>query len=173
MSTKDTIKAAEALLKTFGPIVEAIPAVIAGLERQDQAEKLLAQLQKDYNALVDQYNKKLGEIEQAEVLLQKRFDARQEELNALETTAKDALADLAKKNREMGAKITARTKELDQAQAEATKRVAAIEAECKASEEAMRKASAARVAEIEVATAEAQKKHDDIVKKLEALKAKL
>lgn len=173
MSTKDTLKAADTLLKTFGPVVEALPAIITALSEKSSVEQSIAELERAYERLVAKYNEKVADFDKADAAERVRMDARRAELNALEETAKAALADLAKKNRDMGTKINARQKELGQMQTTFAQEVAAYKELKTAEIEAAKAAAAAKIEEFNLAAAEAQKKHDDIVKKLEALKAKL
>lgn len=173
MSTKDTLKAAQMLQNMFGPVVEALPTLITQLEQTDAAEKQLKKLENEYNSLVTKFNAKVDAIDKLDADLAKRNDARQAELKAIEANSTAAIKEMQKKQRELTGKINERQKEVEQVRADSVATIQRIEIELLETEEMLRKASAARVAELDAAAAEAQKRHDDIMKKLEALKAKL
>lgn len=173
MSTKETLKAANLLQNMFGPVVEALPALITQLEQTDAAEKQLKKLENEYNALVKKFNAKVDAIEKLDADLAKRNDARQAELKALEANSTAVIKDLQKKQRDLTSKINEKQKELESAERDSAGKVAAAEKLGAEQVAAVQASTSARIEEMNAATAEAEKKYADTVKKLEALKSKL
>ena len=79
MSTKDTMKAVQTVLDTFGPVMAALPAVMETLGQQDKAERRVKQLQDDANKLVDQFNAQVALWEKSEADHKARLAAREME----------------------------------------------------------------------------------------------
>lgn len=173
MATKDTIKSAQSLLDTFGPVVEALPAVITALKDQDSLERRKAQLASEFNALVDAFNAKLADLEKVDADMVARKNARQDEFNKMELEGQAAVKELQTKQRELTSKITAKRKELETAELDTARLVNEARAKLDAEMKALEVEGVARRTELAAATAEAEKKFAATVKKLEDLKAKL
>lgn len=173
MSTKDTMKAVQTVLDTFGPVMAAMPAALEALGQQDKAERRLKQLQDDANKLVDQYNAQVALWEKSEAEHKARLAAREMESFTAVEKAKAELKDIQQKQRQATKAITDKEKALLTAQSVIESELAKVRAECDAQITAARKLAQEQIATIEAEVEAVEKRHAAAVKKLEELKAKL
>lgn len=173
MSTKDTMKAVQTVLDTFGPVMAALPAALDALSMQDKAERRVKQLESDANKLVDQYNAQVALWEKAEVEHKARIDAVSSEHATQVSKAQADLKEVQRKVREATKTLEGKEKALLTAQTLMEAELAKVEFEGIAKIEVARKATDAQVASIEAEVEAANKRYAAAAKKLEDLKAKL
>lgn len=173
MSTKDTMKAVQTVLDTFGPVMAALPGALEALREQDKAERRLKQLEGDANKLVDQYNAQVALWEKSEADHKARLKAREEESFAQVEKAKAELKDIQAKQCAASKAITDKEKALLTFNSAMEIELSKARADCDAQIAAARKLAQEQIAAIEVEVEAAEKKHTAAVKKLEDLKAKL
>lgn len=173
MSTKDTIKAVQAVLDTFGPLVTALPVALDTLVNQDKAERRVKQLEDDANKLVDRFNAQVALWETAEVEHKTRLDAQAREVADQLAKARSDLKDVQAKQRQVTKLLADKDRELLTAQTTMQEKLDAARRQFDAEVAQARQQADEQIASIREAVDVAEKKHAAVVKKLEDLKAKL
>lgn len=173
MAAKDTQKAAKAVMDMFGPLVEALPAVIDQLGKEVEGEKRIKQLEIEYNRLVDKYNAQLDKFDVAQKAHDKAMEERRKHFADLEATGAAALKDMANKQREASRKVGEKTKALQDAEAELAKTLESANAKAKEAVKQIEEHTSARLAELSAQIEAAEKRYDETVAKINKLKSSL
>ena len=173
MSPKDTAKAVQTVLDTFGPVMAALPEVIDALGKQDKAERRLKQLEADAGRLVDQYNTQVTLWEAAETDHKAKLAALTSEHVEQLDKAKAMLREVQRKQREANKAIEDKEKALLVAQSVIEDELAKVQAECAKQIQDTKARTAEQIAIIEAQVEAVNKRHAAATKKLEDLKSKL
>lgn len=171
--SKDLSKAAKEVLDLFGPLVQAMPELIKFAADQEKAQKHLQQVQADTDRMIDDYNKHLLKWDAEEVAHKAKLAAQADEAFKEISAAKEEAKELRAKNRVLTKTINDSEKQVLLAQTKAQEAIARAQAEAEAQVAQAFKDAQAHIAEMESATADAEKKLATAIKKLEDFKAKL
>lgn len=173
MSNKDTIKALKSFESTWAPAINSLPAVIATFEQLDFLEESKVKLNRDIESLQKQFSAVQTEWTKAEGEWQGRLDELQKQIAAAGTAVSDANAqakrDIATANKRVKEAEAVAQERVERAKADAI----AYEATAMTAAEHRIKEAQDRVAAVEADLAEAEKRYQATLKKIESLKASL
>lgn len=167
------VKSLKTFLSTWAPVVEAIPAVIKAAEDLEYYQRERDMVKTDIANLLSDFDAVKSQWAQAESQWQGRLDELQKQIAAASTAVSEANAQ-AKKDI---AAVNKRAKEAEAAAQERVERAKAdaiaYEATAMTAAEHRIKEAQDRVAAVEADLAEAEKRYQITLKKIESLKASL
>lgn len=168
-----TIESLQSFLKTWGPVVEAVPAVITVMQEVDYYTAQKAALQKDIEGLVSEFNGVKTTWAEAEAAWQKNLS----DLQAAVAVANNQVGEA---NAEAKKAVAASNKRAVEAEKNSLERVGAANLAIDVERERLRvsmteakEAYRQEIAALEIQKQEAQNAYDAMKQKLEEFKASL